>query len=81
MKREAIVCFVQITWTAQNSVTDCGQHCIVVSNSATNGEVEIFYEKFAVALTRVAAVVDNSDGRLEGFGAVGSRQFERSVMR
>jgi len=57
-----------ISWTAQNSVTDCGQHCVVVSNSATHGEVDIFYEKFAVALTRVASVARNSDGRLEVFG-------------
>ncbi|MEA2993062.1 MAG: hypothetical protein QOD40_1982 [Alphaproteobacteria bacterium] len=57
-----------ISWTATNAVTDCGQHCVVVSNSASVGEVDLCYEKFAVALTRIAAVTVNSDGRLEVFG-------------
>jgi hypothetical protein len=71
MRDIAIACGAttpSISWTAQNSVTDCGQHCVVVSNSATEGEVDIFYEQFAVALTRVAASACNSDGRLEVFG-------------
>jgi len=62
-----------ISWSPQNAVTDCGQHCIVVSNSATAGEVDLFYENFAVALTRVADVAVNSDGRLEVFG-IGNNQ-------
>jgi hypothetical protein len=33
-----------ITWTAQSAVTDCGQHCVRVSNSATDGSVDIFYK-------------------------------------
>jgi hypothetical protein len=32
-----------LIWTPVNMVTDCGQHCTVVSNSATNGEVDIYY--------------------------------------
>ena len=38
------------------------------SNSASTGEVNISYENFAVALTRVASAACNSDGRLEVFG-------------
>ena len=32
-----------LNWTAVDRVTDCGQHTIVVSNSATDGEVDLFY--------------------------------------
>lgn len=32
-----------VSWTPQNSVTDCGQNCVVVNNSATNGAVDIYY--------------------------------------
>ena len=32
-----------LKWSAQDQVTDCGQHTRVVSNSATNGEVDIVY--------------------------------------
>lgn len=32
-----------INWTSVDAVTDCGQHCIVVNNSAVNGEVDLFY--------------------------------------
>ena len=32
-----------VNWTPVNQVVDCGQHANVVSNSATDGEVDIFY--------------------------------------
>jgi hypothetical protein len=32
-----------ITWAPVNAVTDCGQHIDVVSNSATSGEVDLYY--------------------------------------
>ncbi len=33
-----------ITWSPTNAATDCGQHCVVVSNSATAGQVDLFYK-------------------------------------
>lgn len=36
-----------ITWHKVNSVTDVGQHCLVPSNSATNGEVDLYFHNFA----------------------------------
>jgi hypothetical protein len=30
-------------WSATNSVTDCGQHAVVVSNASPGGEVDLFY--------------------------------------
>jgi hypothetical protein len=30
-------------WTAANSVTDCGQRAVVVSNASPGGEVDLFY--------------------------------------
>lgn len=32
-----------LVWSPQNAVTDCGQHCVVVSNSATQGQVDLYY--------------------------------------
>ena len=31
------------SWSASNSVTDCGQHTVVASDSGTDGEVDIYY--------------------------------------
>lgn len=57
-----------VSWTAVDAVTDCGQRCVVVSNSASNGEIDIFYGRSeAIALAGVAAVGSNADGRLEIF--------------
>jgi len=58
-----------IAWTAVDAVTDVGQKCVVVSNSATNGEVDIMYgDSAAIVLGGVATVGVNGDGRLEIFG-------------
>jgi hypothetical protein len=32
-----------INWGVENTVTDCGQQAVVVSNSATSGEVDVHY--------------------------------------
>lgn len=32
-----------VLWSPVNAVTDCGQHVVVVSNSSTAGEVDLFY--------------------------------------
>ena len=34
-----------LSWTPVNQVTDCGQHAVVVSNSATAGEVDLYYQE------------------------------------
>ena len=71
MRNIAITCgsvTPKLAWTAQSAVTDVGQHCQVLDNSATSGEVDIFYERFAVALTRTSTPCLNSDGRIEVFG-------------
>jgi len=47
MKNIAIRCGTvtpNLAWTPTNRVADCGQHCIVVSNSATAGQVDLFYK-------------------------------------
>jgi hypothetical protein len=50
-----------VAWTPANAVTDCGQHTIVVSNSASTGEVDLFYNNLTgtgwryTDLTAVAA--------------------------
>jgi hypothetical protein len=32
-----------VSWTPVDAVTDCGQHTVVVNNSSTDGEVDLFY--------------------------------------
>jgi hypothetical protein len=34
---------VSPAWTATNTVTDCGQHAVVVSDASPGGEVDLFY--------------------------------------
>jgi hypothetical protein len=34
-----------VTWTPTDLVTDCGQNAVVVSNSATAGEVDLYYRR------------------------------------
>jgi hypothetical protein len=48
-----------LNWTRVNQVTDCGQHAIVVSNSATEGEVDIYYRvpQFEFPLDQIAQQV------------------------
>jgi hypothetical protein len=36
------------SWTATNSITDCGQHAVVVSNASPGGEVDLFYNQSAL---------------------------------
>jgi len=38
-----------ISWGTSNNVTDIGQHVSVISNSTTNGEVDIFYRGIMMA--------------------------------
>ena len=59
-----------ITWTPVDRVTDTGQHGVVDSNSASYGEVDIFYSG-ALANLELCGVQQNADGRLEAF-AVGT---------
>jgi acylphosphatase len=56
-----------ISWTPVNQVTDCGQHAAVVSNSASYGEVDIYYSN-RLADLEACVVGRNQDGRLEIFG-------------
>jgi len=59
-----------ITWTPVNRITDCGQHAVVDSNSASYGEVDIYYSA-QLADLEVGSIRQNADGRLEAF-AVGT---------
>jgi hypothetical protein len=37
-------------WQATNSVTDCGQHAVVVSDASPGGEVDLFYNSSSTAV-------------------------------
>jgi hypothetical protein len=34
-----------LNWTPYSPVTDTGQHCVIVSNDATSGEVDLYYQQ------------------------------------
>lgn len=55
-----------VSWTPVNSVTDCGQHAAVVSNSSVEGEVDLWYR--TVTGTKSLSVARLSDGRLQLWG-------------
>jgi peptide methionine sulfoxide reductase MsrB len=65
-----------ISWAANDAVTDCGQHTIVVSDSAENGDVDLYYHQpggWAELYSdndnlAMLDVANNADGRLEVFG-------------
>ena len=38
----------KLAWAPVNSVTDTGQHCVVVSNASPGGEVDLFYSNTSV---------------------------------
>jgi acylphosphatase len=59
-----------ISWTPVNRVSDTGQHGVVVSDSPSYGEVDIYYSN-QLADTEICSVDQNADGRLEVF-AVGT---------
>jgi len=54
-----------ISWAINNGVTDCGQHTVVVSNSADSGEVDLCYGTVADA---TLSAVTWAPGRLDIFG-------------
>ena len=56
-----------LNWTPVNRITDCGQHAVVDSNSASYGEVDLYYGS-EPGDQGVCSVRQNLDGRLEAFG-------------
>jgi hypothetical protein len=48
-----------LSWDANNAVTDVGQHCVVVSNSSTNGEVDLCYSDHPVAKAQGLSVYNS----------------------
>ena len=54
-----------VNWAPTDRVTDCGQHCVIADNSASNGEVDLWYTSEAPPLTIpvvAAFVANNSTG-------------------
>ena len=62
-----------LEWTHVNQVTDCDQHSIVISDSATDGEVDLYYRQPSSKfdLSRYAAYIDILFGVIHGEGGIG----------
>ncbi|HYW48396.1 MAG TPA: hypothetical protein VE959_36365 [Bryobacteraceae bacterium] len=58
-----------VTWTPNNAHTECGQHVVVVSNSATKGEVDLDYGLMSPRVPGLAQVdsVSRSKDKLDIF--------------
>ncbi len=61
-----------ISWAPTNSITDCGQHTVVVNNSSTNGEVDLCYGTVGPASV---AAVSWSPNRLDLLGLGNDNQM------
>ena len=48
-----------LSWDANDAVTHVGQHCVVVSNSSANGEVDLCYSDHPVAKAQGLAVYNS----------------------
>jgi len=61
------------TWSPVDLVTDCGQHATVVSSSATNGEVDLYYKQAPVVIDfgRYLQYIDILFGVIHGEGGIG----------
>jgi hypothetical protein len=46
---------VVVDWSVKNWVTDCGQNTVIVSNSSTNGEVDLYYARAVAHPTLIAS--------------------------
>lgn len=64
-----------LSWNAVNNVTDCGQHTRVVSNSVTNGEVDLCYRDpiARIHLVRGLAVHADMEGSTNAAGVAVSK--------
>ena len=62
-----------IAWTHVDQVTDCGQHATVISDSATDGEVDLYYRepKSKFDLSKYAQFIDILFGVIHGEGGIG----------
>jgi hypothetical protein len=67
-----------VSWTPTNLVTDCGQNTGVVSNSATSGEVDLFYGTGAVPAGQTVLLYDHNAGQADvvGFDALGKLDLD-----
>lgn len=54
-----------VNWTPVDAVTDCGQHCVIMNNSAVDGEVALFY--------RFKEIMDECSVNAPGVAEFGNR--------
>jgi hypothetical protein len=62
-----------VDWTPQDKVTDCGQHTVVAIDSASGGEVDLYYRKAATRIPweQYAQYIQILFGVIHGEGGVG----------
>ena len=62
-----------VAWTHVDQVTDCGQHSIVMSDSASDGEVDLYYRQptSRFDLSKYLQFIDILFGVIHGEGGIG----------
>lgn len=65
----------KLSWNPVNVVTDCGQHAVVVSDSATSGAIDLWFRAEPSATFDIAVDVTGleSDGCGHSFGRLGTQ--------
>jgi hypothetical protein len=69
-----------LSWSAQSRVTDCGQKAVVLSNSSTSGEVDLYYRSTQSNANAALAFQANTGTLWTWTGAAGTTGFGASAV-
>ncbi|MHB8390369.1 MAG: sialidase family protein [Acidobacteriaceae bacterium] len=62
-------------WAATNSVTDCGQHAVVVSNASPGGEVDLYYNNSSVSVFNGKVTLGDTSPRSPSLASLDGRLY------
>ena len=63
------------SWQVTNSVTDCGQHAVVVSNASPGGEVDLFYNSSATAVFTGKVILPDTSPKSPSLASLNGRLY------
>src|ERR1035438_7678224 len=63
------------SWSASNSVTDCGQHAVIVSNASPGGEVDLFYNNASTSIFTGKVTLGDTSPRSPSLASLNGRLY------
>jgi len=63
------------SWAASNSVTDCGQHAVVVSNASPGGEVDLYYNNSAASVFNSKVILPDTSPKSPALASLNGRLY------